>query len=303
MDHTDRLIAVTGATGQQGGAVARRLLAEGWRVRALTRDRQKPAAQALAHLGAEVAAGDMDNEAELQAAFQGAYGVFSVQNFWLPNVGYEGEIRQGKAVADAAQAAGVRHLVYSSVGAAHRGMGQKHFESKWIIEQYIQSLGVPYTILRPVAFMENYNWTRPYILNGVFQGWGLPPEKPLQLIAVEDIAVFAALAFANPEAYLGKTLEIAGDELTEAQIAETFSTVIGRPVRNVPPAMEAGGQPTEEQMAMFNFFRGKGYDADILALRQIHPEMLTFEQYLRKNGWENAEPVPLPSEPGQWGRE
>ena len=120
----NKLIAVTGATGQQGGAVARQLLAEGWRVRALTRDVNKPAAQELKALGAEVVAGDLDNGAELEAAFKGAYGVFSVQNFWLPNVGFEGEIKQGKAVAAAAKAAGVQHLVYSSVGAAHRGLGQ-----------------------------------------------------------------------------------------------------------------------------------------------------------------------------------
>src|SRR5215211_4502858 len=199
----NKIIAVAGATGQQGGAVARKLLAEGWKVRALTRDRNKPAAQELASLGAEVVAGDMDQRAELDAAFRGAYGVFSVQNFWLPNVGFEGEIRQGKNVADAAKAAGVQHLVYSSVGAAQRGMGQKHFESKWIIEQHIHSLNIPYTILRPAIFMENYNWNRAQILNGTFMSMGLRPEKGLQSVAVEDIAVFVALALANPKEYLG----------------------------------------------------------------------------------------------------
>lgn len=95
MEHKAQLITVTGATGHQGGAVARHLLKNGWRVRALTRDPGKPAARA------------------------------SVQNFWLPNVGVEGEGRQGKASADAARAAGVKHVVYSSVGAAHRGMGRR----------------------------------------------------------------------------------------------------------------------------------------------------------------------------------
>src|SRR6266508_4318955 len=216
----NKMIAVTGATGQQGGAVARKLLADGWKVRALTRDVNKPAAQELASLGAEIVAGDMENRAELDSAFKSAYGVFSVQNFWLPNVGFEGEIRQGKNVADAAKAAGVQHLVYSSVGAAHRGMGQKHFESKWIIEQYIQSLKIPYTILRPAAFFENFNWERPFILNGMFNALGLRPEKERQLIAVEDAAAFVALAFANPKTYLGRTLELAGDALTESQTAE-----------------------------------------------------------------------------------
>src|ERR1041384_6333441 len=134
----------------------------------------------------------MDDRAELDAAFKGAYGVFSVQNYWLPNVQYEGEIKQGKNVADAAKAADIQHLVYSSVGAAHRGMGQKHFDSKWIIEQYIHSLDIPYTIFRPAAFYENFNWERPTITNGTFNALGLRPEKERQLVAVEDIAFFVA---------------------------------------------------------------------------------------------------------------
>jgi uncharacterized protein YbjT (DUF2867 family) len=296
----DKIIAVTGATGQQGGAVARKLLAEGWKVRALTRDLNKPAAQELASLGAELVPGDMENRAELEAAFQGAYGAFSVQNYWLPNVGFEGEIRQGKNVADAAKAAGVQHLVYSSVGAAHRGMGQKHFDSKWIIEQQIQSLNVPFTIMRPVAFFENLNWERAFILNGTFNAIGLRPEKERQLIAVEDIAVFVALVFANPEGYIGKTIELAGDALTESQLAETFTKVIGRPVKLSLPTGERGWGDQEEMTAMFNFFNGEAYDADIPTLRKIHPGLLTLEQWLRKNGWENAEPVPMP-EKGSWG--
>jgi uncharacterized protein YbjT (DUF2867 family) len=296
----DKIIAVTGATGQQGGAVARKLLADGWKVRALTRDPNKPAAQAFAAAGAELVAGDMDSRSDLDAAFQGVYGVFSVQNFWLPNVGYEGEIRQGKNVADAAKAAGVQHFVYSSVGAAHRGMGQKHFDSKWIIEQYIQSLNIPYTILRPAAFFENFNWERAAILNGTFNALGLRPEKERQLIAVEDIAVFAALAFENPVEYLGKTIELAGDALTESQTADTFAKVIGRPVKLTLPRGGGGRRSDEEMQAMFNFFNGEAYDADIPALRKLHPGLLTLEQYLRKNGWENQQPIPMPQNAG-WG--
>ena len=296
----NKIIAVTGATGQQGGAVARKLLAEGWQVRALTRDVDKPAAQELKALGAEIVPGDMDNRAELDAAFRGAYGVFSVQNYWLPNVQYEGEIKQGKNVADAAKAASVQHLVYSSVGSAHRGMGQKHFDSKWVIEQYLHTLDVPYTILRPVAFMDNNNWRRAYILSGTYTGMGLRPEKGVQTIAVEDIAVFVALAFANKKDYLSKTIELAGDELTEGQTVEVFSKVIGRPVTLAAPSGQSWA-PEEEAKAAFNFFNGEGYDANIPALRKLHPGLLTLEGYLRKNGWENAEPIPMPESSG-WGR-
>jgi uncharacterized protein YbjT (DUF2867 family) len=296
----NKIIAVTGATGQQGGAVARKLLADGWKVRALTRDLNKPTAQALAQAGAELVTGDMDSRTELDAAFQGAYGVFSVQNFWLPNVGFEGEIQQGKNVANAAKAAGVQHIVYSSVGSAHRGMGQKHFESKWIVEQYIHTLGVPYTILRPVFFMDNHNWNRAYILSGTYTGMGLRPKKGVQSIAVEDIGVFAALAFANPQEFDGKTIELAGDELTEAQTAKVFSKVIGRPVNLVAPSGGGRRGSEEEMKAMFNFFNGEGYDASIPALRKLHPGLLTLEQYLRKNGWENQQPIPIPQNAG-WG--
>ena len=296
----NKIIAVTGATGQQGGAVARKLLAEGWKVRALTRDLDKPAAQELKALGAEMVPGDMEDRAQLVAAFQGAYGAFSVQNFWIPGVGFEGEIRQGKNVADAAKAAGVQHLVYSSVGAAHRGMGQKHFDSKWLIEQHIHSLDIPYTILRPVAFFENFNWERAAILNGTFNALGLRPEKERQLISVEDIAIFTVLAFANPGEYRGKTIELAGDALTESQLADTFAKVIGRPVNLNLPTEGAAWGDAEEMTAMFNFFNGEAYDADIPALRNLHPGLLTLEQYLRKNGWENAEPIPMPENSG-WG--
>jgi len=296
----DRIIAVTGATGLQGGKVARRLLAQGWKVRALTRDASKPAAQALAAAGAEIVPGNMDKHAELDDAFKGAYGVFSVQNYWLPSVGYNSEIVQGKTVADAARAASVKHLVYSSVGAAHRGMGQKHFESKWVIEQYIQTLGLSYTILRPVAFMENYNRSRPYILNGIFQGRGLPADKTAQLIATDDIGVFAEMAFAQPEQFVGKTIELAGDELTEAQIVQIFTKVIGRPVKLASGQNSSWMAAGDERTAMLNFFNGPGYSADIPALRALYPGLQTLEQFLRRNGWENAQPEPIP-EKNAWG--
>lgn len=147
--------------------------------------------------------------------------------------------------------------------------------------------------------MENYNWSRAYILNGTFTGLGLSPEQEIQIIAVEDIGAFVALAFANRDDYLGKTIELSGDALTEAQIAETFTRVIGRPVKLTPPSGGGWGDP-EEQAAAFNFFNGEGYDADIPALRKLHPSLFTLEQWLRKNGWENAEPIPMP-ETNAWG--
>ena len=301
MHHNDQTIVVSGATGQQGGAVARHLLAAGWTVRGLTRDASSDKAQALAAAGAEVVTADLADRTSLAPALAGAYGVFSVQNFWLPEVGFEGEIHQGKMLADAAKAAGVQHFVYSSVGAAHRGMGQAHFASKWEIEQHIHSLDLPYTIVRPVAFMDNFNWQRPGITNGALTSWNLRPDKGLQLVAVDDIGAFAALVLANRSDYLGKTIELAGDEMTESQIAETLGSVLGRPVHLVQQQMPEGFTPTAEQIAMFSFFNGQGYDVDIPALRKVYPQLLTFEQYLRRNGWENQPPLPMPAEQSAWG--
>ena len=290
----DKAILVTGATGQQGGAVARQLLKSGWKVLALVRDPNKDSAQALAQQGAELVRGDLTDRASLDEALRGVYGAYSVQNYWLPEVGYEGEIKQGKLLADAAQEAGIQHFVYSSVGAAHRGMGQKHFESKRIIERYLEELGLPHTIVRPVAFMDNHNWARARISNGTLQSWGLPPDKKAQLIAVDDIGAIVGIVFSQQQEYLGRTLEIAGDELTETEQAETIAKVMGRPVKLVPPQTSDGDTPDEELSAAIRFFSGEAYTADIAAVRNMHSGLKSFEQYLRDTGWENLPVLPMP---------
>jgi len=301
MDKSDKVILVTGATGQQGSATVRHLLANGWRVRALTRDAGKPAAQALAQSGADIVQGDNDDRASLDAALEGVYGVFSVQNNWLPGVGVVGEVRQGKLIADAAQAANVQHFVYTSVGSAERSTGIPHFESKWQIEQHIHALSLSATVLRPVAFMENFQWSRQAILGGTFSGFGLRPDKTNQLIAVDDIGAFAAIAFENPQEYIGKSIEIAGDELTEPQTAETFSRVIGRPVQLGQATYDPQQPPDPELIKMIQWFNDDGYRADIPALRKLYPALTTLETWLRKTGWENAQPMPQGESAQQWG--
>ncbi len=301
MDRQSKTIVVMGATGRQGGAVARNLLKNGWTVRAVVRNPNKEAARALVERGASLVQGDMNDRASLDRAFHGAYGVFSVQNFWLPEVGFENEIKQGKLVADAAKAAGVHHLVYSSVGAAHRGMGQKHFESKWEIEQYVHRLALPYTVLRPVSFMDNLNYQRAAISNGTYRSMGLPPGKTLQMVAVEDIGAFVAILFDNRTEFLEKTIELAGDELTEREIVELLSRVIGRPVQLQAPQMPEGYSPNPEQLAMLNFFSGEAYAADIPSLRQRYPGLRTFEQYLRESGWIHLPVLEMPQNAGAWG--
>lgn len=281
-----RLILVTGATGQQGGAVARKLLERGFAVRVLTRDTQKPAAKELAGLGAEVVEGDLDDRASIERALEGVRGVFSVQQF--AETGVEGEVRQGKALADAAKETGVEHFVYSSVGSVHKETGIPHFDSKWEVEEHARGIGLPCTVLRPVFFMQNWEWMREPILGGALPQ-PLDPEKPLQNVAVEDIGAFAALAFENPDQWIGREVDLAGDEMTMTDIAGAFSRVTGREVSYVQtPWDQFEEQMGEEFAVMYRWFDDVGYEADIGALRSEHPGLTSLEDYLRGHGWEGA---------------
>jgi uncharacterized protein YbjT (DUF2867 family) len=283
----ERLILVCGATGSQGGAVARSLLDRGFQVRALTRNPQKPEAQAVADQGAEVVQGDMEDRSAMDRVLDGVYGVFSVQNFW--EAGYDREVQQGKTVADAAKAAGVEHFVYSSVGSAHRQTGIPHFESKWEVEEHVREIGLPYTVLRPVFFMQNWEGMREYVLSGTL-AQPLDPDKPFQQVAVEDVGAFAAIAFEHPEEWIGREVDLAGDEQTMPKIAETFGRVIGKQISYYQvPWDQFEEQMGEEYAVMYRWFNDVGYEADIAALRQQYPELITFERYLRSHGWEGAE--------------
>jgi uncharacterized protein YbjT (DUF2867 family) len=285
--NVERLILVAGATGNQGGAVARSLLDRGFRVRALTRDPQKPEAQALAEQGTEVVQGDMEDRSAMDRVLEGTYGVFSVQNFW--ETGYDREVQQGKTVADAAKAAGVKHFVYSSVGSAHRQTGIPHFESKWEVEEHMRDVGLPYTIFRPVFFMQNWEGMRDHILGGTLVQ-PLDPDKPFQQVAVEDVGAFATIAFEHPEEWIGREVDLGGDEQTMPEIAETFGRVIGGEIGYYQvPWDQFEEQMGEEYAVMYRWFNDVGYEADIAALRQEYPNLTTFERYLRSHGWEGAE--------------
>lgn len=290
MEKSGKTILVTGATGRQGGAAVRNLLASGWKVRALTRNPSpsNPTVKWLAEIGARVEKGDLGDRASLEPVLEGCYGVFSMQNFW--EHGYEEEVQQGKNLAHAAKAAGVKHFLYSSVGGADRNTGIPHFESKWEIECYIRELGLPSTILRPVFFMENFSSRdlRLAILGGRLT-LALRPDKPLQMISVEDIGAIAALCFERPQEYMGKAIEIAGDEMTMSQVVECFSRAMGRPVRFEEMPIEKLQSFSKEMAVMFKWFNEKGYQADIPLLRAMHPRLMTLETWLHETGWHKAE--------------
>jgi uncharacterized protein YbjT (DUF2867 family) len=284
----NRRILVLGATGRQGGAVARHLLAAGWEVRALARDLNKDAAQNLKRQGVEIVQGDLNHLASLRTAMEGVYGVFSALS--STEAGVAVEERQGKAVADVAKEAGVSHFVYSSVGGAERESGIPHFESKWHVENYLHERGLPVTILRPAFFMDNF---RSIVSEEADQTlsikMALRPETVLQMIAVDDIAAFAALAFEQKTMFPGKEIEIAGDELTPVQIAEVFQRVLGKPVRFIEVPVEQLRRVNAEMGSMFAWFNQSGYQADIAALRQLYPALKTLEAWLKHS---NTFPLP-----------
>ena len=287
MVNSDKTVLVTGATGRQGGAVIRHMLPKGWKLRALTFKADGFAVQELTDQGIEVVKGDMEDPASLERAMRGVYGAYSVQDFW--SVGAKREVQQGRNMADAAKKAGVEHLVYGSVGGAERKSGIDHWESKCAVENYIRKLGLPATMIRPAAFMENYYIDQVEI--GILKGKLMDPiraDKTYQTIASSDIGAFVALAFERPKEFIGVELEIAGSQLTNPEAAEIFSRVLGKPVKfqklPMPIVRLLLGK---EFYQMFRWFNRAGFKADIPALRTRYPEihLQTLEEWLRAEGW------------------
>ena len=273
MENTNKTVLVAGATGRQGGAVIRHMLRNEWKLRALTRNPNAPAAQELTRQGVEVVQGDLEDPASLERAARGVYGVYSVQDFW--SVGVKREVQQGKNVADAAKKSGVEHFVYSSAGGAERNSGIDHFESKWEVENYIRRLGLPATMIRPVAFMENYYIDQVEI--GILKGKLMDPiraDKPYQTIATNDIGAFVAFAFDRPKEFIGLELEIAGSELTNPEAAQVFGRVLGKRVKfQKLPMLMVRLILGKEIYQMFRWFNQAGFKADIAGLRGRYPEV------------------------------
>lgn len=259
---TDRIL-VTGATGQQGGAAARELLAAGHKVRAMTRNPEGESAKELLALGAEVVKGDLDDIASLERALAGVWGVYSLQNTW--EAGVEKEEVQGKRLAELARKAGVTHFVYASVGSAHRKTGVPHFDNKARVEDTVRGLNFPsWTIVRPVFFMENLiaPGSKPAIDGGTL-ALGMPSDVPLQMIAVADIGKYVRLAFERHQDLNGKALDIAGDSLTMTRTAELIAQAAGRPVAHFAVPLDEVRKFSEDFALMLEWFDRVGYDADI----------------------------------------
>jgi uncharacterized protein YbjT (DUF2867 family) len=277
------LILVTGATGKQGGAVVRHLLKRGLAVRTITRDSTKPSAYTLAANGVEVIEGDMENMTSLRQAMKGVYGVFSVQNYWEKGVGFAGEIRQANNVLQAAKEAGVQHFVQSSIAGCDEAPGVEHFESKLEIEKLVKASGLSYTFLRTVWFMENFvDPKMGGFAYAVLLG-ALKPNTRFHMLSVEDIGYFAAEAFAKPEAYAGRTLELAGDSLTTADIKSVYAAVNGKSLSALRIPLWVSRFLNAEMAKQFRWNNQVGWRFDICPLRDINPNLVSFEAFLKRH--------------------
>ena len=274
------LVLVTGATGRQGGAVARCLLGRGLRVRILTRRPESAAAQRLATLGADPVRGDMADPASLREALRGAWGVYAVQSPCGPE-GASVERRHGEALARAARDADVAVFVQSSVAGAQGPTDIPHFESKRAIERTLRRLELPTVVVRPVTYMDTYT-EEPFLRRLAAEGilrLPLCPENRLHLLSLADLGQAVADVFAGANRYLGTEVPLAGDACTPIELAQTLGDALGRPVRFVeeplrtPPMSEAAAR-------MWAFYRRQGQVVDLAAVRRRFPYVRRFATFV-----------------------
>lgn len=265
---TQLTVLVSGATGNQGGAVAQALLAKGHKVRALTRTMESPKAKQLAAQGAEVLQGNFDDTDSLAKALQG------IDTFYLMGspmeVGPEGETKQGIALANAVKAANVGHLVYGSVANADLNTDIPHFDSKYKVEQHIKTLDIPYTISAPVFFMDNV--IAPWSIDALKAGkimQAMPGDRILQQVSVKNIGEFVASLIDRREAVYGKRLDFAGDELNGYDMATVLTGAIGQPVQYESFPVSVLREQSADMAAMFEWFDTVGYNVDI---KKLHGE-------------------------------
>jgi uncharacterized protein YbjT (DUF2867 family) len=252
----------------------------------LTRNPASAAAGELRKLGAEIAVGNLTHEDSLAESLKGVRVVFAMTTPFQSD--HDTEVAQGKNIVDAAKSAGVSHLVFSSVASADKNTCVPHFETKFKVEQHIVRSGVPYTIIGPTAFMENF--IQPFALPNLRQGKisrGLPASRAVQLVAVEDIGSFAAFVIQHRDEFLDERIDIAGDERTGEETAVILAKISGRPIRyeGFPPANLKAQSP--DLAIMMEWQLKNDYTADIGRLRLDFPEVgwHRLEEWARGIDW------------------
>lgn len=291
MSHLSRIF-VTGATGAQGGSVARHLLKSGrCKVRCLTRQPQSSAALALERLGAEIVGGDLNDPPGLRTALKGCDGVFGVTNYWEH---FEAELTHGRNLVDAIAGSEVQHSVLSTLPHTKLLSGGRlevaHFDTKARIEEYARGRSLGATYVHVAFYYENFlRWPPQRQRDGSFVFSSPQGTTPLAAVAVEDIGGVVAAIFAESFWYRDKLIGIVGDDLRCDEYAQIMQRVLGREVtyKYIPQdAYAALGFPGASDLAnMFEFNRLyiPNRRTDLAKSRELYPEIRTFERWLRAN--------------------
>ncbi|XP_078519195.1 nmrA-like family domain-containing protein 1 isoform X3 [Lissotriton helveticus] len=285
-----RIIVVFGATGAQGGSVARALISDGtFAVRAVTRDPSKSASQELKKLGAELFKGDLDHIETLKPALTGAYGAFLVTNYW-EHCSKEKEVAQGKALADLSKDAGLKHVVFSGLENVKKLTEGKlevlHFDGKGEVEEYFRDINVPMTSIRLPCYFDNFlNFFRPqkapdgdgYVL-AVPMG-----DIPMDGLAVDDLGPVVVGVLKDPEQFIGRDIGLSSEKLTTEQYAAILTKFTGKKIKDAkitPEAYEKLGFPGAVELAnMFRFYEMKP-NRDIQLTLQLNPKAKKFAEWM-----------------------
>lgn len=290
-----KLITVFGATGKQGSSVVKACHANGFKVRALTRNPASDKAKSLVEKGYEVVKVDLDSAESIRKAIVGAYFVFGVTNsigLEMENVqtAHNREIAQGKAIGDACKKEGVKHLVFSGSEHVKEIIGKSciHFDAKAIVEKYLDKIQVPNTSVRIAFYFENFLdicppekgkdgiYTMTYPLNG-----------PMGTISVGDLGMAVVTIFNNPNEYIGQKIGLCGDRMTMGEYAAVISETTGTIVKYNQLTLEAFANlpfpGARDFAAMYEFFEVGNVVQDIELTRKLNPDTATFKQWADKN--------------------
>ena len=280
-----KLITVFGATGAQGGPVARALLRSGFRVRAVTRSADSDKAKALRDAGAEVVTGSVTDPEAVRAAIAGSYGAYIV------TVISPDEAKVGKAAADECKKAGLKHVVYSGLDSVIDKIGKSclHFDSKSAVEKHLDEIGVPNTSVRFPFYFENFASFLQYDVqpDGTYSVT-MPMDGPMDTMSVADGAPIVVEAFKSPEQYIGQKVAMSAGRLTMDQYLAIVSNVTGKTVKYNQISFEQfanqpGNPLASEMSAMFEYYSKVNTPYDEKFTRSINPNALTFQQWAEQN--------------------
>jgi uncharacterized protein YbjT (DUF2867 family) len=279
---TVKTIFVTGATGNQGGAVVRNLLQQGFTVKALTRNKNTPQAAALTKSQVDLIEGNLDDPSSYRDHLKGVDGVFSVIDF---KQGPVRETRQGIDLADSAMDNGVKHFLYSSVIGADANTGIPHWESKCKIETHIKQTGLKYTIIRPASLFENFLISQ--VKSRLLKGKLVTPthkNKVQQYISAEDIGKISTMIFMNTEKYNDQTITIAAEQMDGSQLAAVFSKVWGKPINYQQlPGIITRLAMGKDLHKMFSWINKNDalFVKDLAAFKDKFPGLLSLEEWIK----------------------